>query len=118
MDCKTITIFSNKGGVGKTFVTVNLATSLAMAGSKVLMIDLDFQAGNDMARMLNISPRFTVVDMFAELDKEDKEGLVQRFASQHQLLHCSLFQRRMLPLGQTRAIARLGQTWNYWHITA
>jgi septum site-determining protein MinD len=83
MDCKTITIFSNKGGVGKTFVTVNLATALSLSGSRVLLLDLDLQAGHDMARMLNISPRFSVVDLFGEMDKKE-ENLVQRFASQHQ----------------------------------
>ena len=42
MSCKTITVFSNKGGVGKTFVAVNLATVLAQAGNKVLLIDASF----------------------------------------------------------------------------
>ena len=45
MDSRTVTVFSSKGGVGKTFVTVNLATTLALAKYKVLLIDLDLQAG-------------------------------------------------------------------------
>jgi len=83
MDCKTITIFSNKGGVGKTFVTVNLATSLALSGHKVLMVDLDFQAGHDMARMLNMSPKLAIVDLFAEMESSQDPNFVKRFASQH-----------------------------------
>ena len=83
MNCKTITIFSNKGGVGKTFVTVNLATSLALSGHKVLMLDLDFQAGHDMARMLNLSPKFAIVDLFAEMESSQDQSLIKRFASQH-----------------------------------
>lgn len=38
-----ITIANEKGGVGKTTVTVNLAAALGLHGSRVLVIDLDSQ---------------------------------------------------------------------------
>lgn len=41
---KLISVWNRKGGVGKTLLTINIATYLASAGKKVLLIDIDQQA--------------------------------------------------------------------------
>ncbi|TYQ29452.1 AAA family ATPase [Pseudanabaena sp. UWO311] len=46
---KTIAIYHNKGGVGKTTTTINLAAAISRKGFKVLIIDLDSQANTTYA---------------------------------------------------------------------
>jgi chromosome partitioning protein len=46
---KTIAIYHNKGGVGKTTVSTNLAAALSKRGYRVLLIDIDAQANSTFA---------------------------------------------------------------------
>lgn len=54
-------IGNRKGGVGKTTVTLGLATALALLGRKVLIIDLDPQA--DATTALEAAGEFNVFDV-------------------------------------------------------
>ncbi len=45
----TVCVTSQKGGVGKTTVALNLATALAEKGRRVLLVDLDPQGGVGLA---------------------------------------------------------------------
>ncbi len=83
MTSKTVTVFSNKGGVGTTFVSVNLATALALAGHKVLLLDLDLQAGQDMARMLTLVPRHALVDLLSAIEKSEDPAIIKKFVISH-----------------------------------
>ncbi|WP_341739857.1 AAA family ATPase [Microcoleus sp. CAWBG640] len=46
---KIISMFNNKGGVGKTTILWNLGVSLAAAGKKTLLIDFDPQCNLSIA---------------------------------------------------------------------
>ncbi|MEE3717765.1 AAA family ATPase [Tumidithrix elongata RA019] len=46
---KTIAIYHNKGGVGKTTTVVNLAAAIRKKGKRVLVVDLDSQANTTFA---------------------------------------------------------------------
>ncbi len=55
-DGRLICVLGPKGGTGKTLTSTNLAVALALAGQKVLVIDLDLQFG-DVALCLGAASR-------------------------------------------------------------
>jgi pilus assembly protein CpaE len=71
---KVITVFSTKGGVGKSLVATNLGVALSDAGHNVCLVDLDVNSG-DVAIMLQLSPTRTINDLVSLGGQIDAEGL-------------------------------------------
>jgi len=74
---RIITLFSTKGGVGKTVVASNLAAYLALQKKNVCLVDFDLQFG-DVALMLKIEPKeslYKAIEAGERLDKEMLESL-------------------------------------------
>ncbi len=73
---RVITVFSPKGGTGKTVIASNLAAALGKQGRKTLLLDLDLQFG-DAAIVMGIEPEKTIYDLVVapgELDIEKLAG--------------------------------------------
>jgi pilus assembly protein CpaE len=81
---RILTVFSPKGGTGKTVTATNLATAFAKYEKKrTLLIDLDLQFG-DAAIMLGLEPEKTIYDLVVapgELDSEKLAGYTTRHSS-------------------------------------
>ena len=72
---KIITVFSTKGGCGKSVVASNLAMLLQKAtGEGVALVDLDLQSG-DLAIMLQLLPAWTIYDAAENLERLDGDAL-------------------------------------------
>ena len=68
---KKIMVLGTKGGVGKSFVAVNLAIDLFnQSKSDVILFDMDYKSADD-ATILNIIPKKTIYDILSIIDKLD-----------------------------------------------
>ena len=56
------TVFSTKGGSGRTVIASNLAVCFAQTGMRTLLVDLDLHSG-DCALVLGLAPRSTMLDL-------------------------------------------------------
>ena len=60
---RILAVTSGKGGVGKTFLSANLAAALADRGERVLVLDADLGLAN-LDVVLNLHPKLTLHDVF------------------------------------------------------
>lgn len=79
---KVITVFSTKGGAGKSVMATNLAVLLAQRSEgTVALVDADLQFG-DIAVMLKLAPQHTIVDAVGSYDRLDV-GFLDTLLSTH-----------------------------------
>ena len=81
-NCKVITAFSNKGGIGKTSIATNLALEIAnITKEKVALVDMNFQLG-DVATFMDIKPSFDISYVVKNLESTDStflESTLERY---------------------------------------
>ena len=76
---KIITVYSNKGGIGKTTIATNLALELSkVVRDKVALIDLNLQLG-DISTFLNLNPTFDVGYVIKNLVSKDENIMLKAF---------------------------------------
>ena len=80
---KVISVFSGKGGTGKTIVAVNLSTALAKLGKRVFLIDTDLQFG-DVALAMDIEAKDTIVELV-----QDRNGVTIENINSFSAVHSS-----------------------------
>ncbi len=71
---KVVTVFSAKGGVGKTTIATNLAVYIASTGARTLLIDLDLMFG-DVSISLQLMPHSSIRDVSSMQGHLDLQGL-------------------------------------------
>lgn len=78
-ESKIISVYSNKGGIGKTTLATNLAIELAKTTKeRVALIDLNLQLG-DISTFLNLNPSFDVSYVIKKLKNKDGKELLSAF---------------------------------------
>lgn len=75
------TVFSTKGGVGKSVIACNLGVSLATMGISTVLVDLDLMFG-DAAIMLDLKPERTIYDAVQSFDRLDAD-LLRAYLTKH-----------------------------------
>jgi pilus assembly protein CpaE len=94
-----ITVFSPKGGVGKTTVAVNLAVALSGTGAaRVCLVDLDLAFG-DVAITLQLIPEHTIAEAIGTEEHLDF-SLLETLLTRHE--NCSILAAPTHPEGKDR----------------
>jgi pilus assembly protein CpaE len=81
---KVISVFSTKGGSGKSVTATNVGVVLAQRSNRpVVVIDGHLQFG-DVAVMLKLQPQHTVVDAVSQLEAPDAAAMLEQLMTVHE----------------------------------
>ncbi|GAA3729459.1 ParA family protein [Leifsonia bigeumensis] len=83
---RVFTVANQKGGVGKTTTTVNLAAALARAGAKVLVIDLDPQGNASTA--IGVEHRADTASVYDVIINDEPMAAVVQASPEFGTLYC------------------------------
>jgi pilus assembly protein CpaE len=78
-----VTVFGAKGGIGKTTISTNLATTLAkITNSSVCLLDMDTRFG-DVAIMMDVAVEASIADVARHIDDVDRDRMRDYLVKHH-----------------------------------
>jgi pilus assembly protein CpaE len=114
-----ITVFGAKGGIGKTTISTNLATTLAkITGANVCLLDMDTRFG-DVAIMMDVAVEASIADVARRIDEIDRDKIRDYLVKHHSgvsILPAPLHPtewRNMTPQHIEKIVELLAQTHDY-----
>jgi pilus assembly protein CpaE len=116
---KIVHVIPTIGGCGSTTVACNVAASLAKAGHKTCLLDMDLVRGG-VASYFDNRPRFTIADVMSNAEKVDKQ-LLDNALFIHPNSGLAALARpdlpedtqRVTPAGMGRLLGLLGRLFDY-----
>ncbi|HVR60916.1 MAG TPA: AAA family ATPase [Polyangia bacterium] len=102
-----ITCFGAKGGVGATTVATNLGGSMARAGMRVCLLDLNLHLG-DVLSFMDVTGGFSISDVVTNMNRLDRDLVDSSMAKHSSGLHLLAQSGKMEEADQIKATDVVG----------
>ena len=84
MDSRVISLFSAKGGVGKTLISLNTAVGLALKKKKTIFLDFDLKAPQGTHKLMGIQHKYCITDLISSIAQfKSGERTIENYVAQH-----------------------------------